>query len=71
MTAEEMYEANRPRFRDWGTLKDMCLETCEQYAKQERIKVIDEAIKKVRNMSVDPIFQLILYAVETELESLK
>lgn len=30
--AGELYEQNRPKFRDWGTLKDMCIATAIQYA---------------------------------------
>ena len=31
-TAEEIYEANRPKYRDWGTLKDMCIASMDEYA---------------------------------------
>lgn len=35
MTAEQIYEANRPRFQDWGTLKQMCMASMQEYAMQE------------------------------------
>ena len=36
----ELYEANRPRFHDWGTLKDMCIATAIQYADEEAARLI-------------------------------
>jgi hypothetical protein len=32
---EEIYENNRPKFHDWGTLKDMCIASMQQYADQQ------------------------------------
>jgi hypothetical protein len=40
-TPEEIYEECRPRHRDWGTLKGMCIEAMKIYAKQW----IDKAYK--------------------------
>ena len=41
----EIYDANRPRFRDWGTLKQMCIasaiEYADEYAKQEILAILD------------------------------
>lgn len=37
MDANEIYEKNRPKHHDWGTLKSMCLASMEEYAKAQAV----------------------------------
>lgn len=34
-TAEQIYEEMRPKFRDWGDLKSMCIAAMKEYSRQK------------------------------------
>jgi len=53
--AGELYEANRPRFRDWGTLKQMCIATAIQYADEWASQFPSQGLRELAQLQEEYI----------------